>query len=76
RGIGYDLIVDAEDPQQVQEDAQLKHDKELKQRTVWAVLLSIPVVVIGMFFMDLPYGNWIMMVLSVPVVFYLGRSYF
>lgn len=76
RGIGYDLIVDAEDPQQVQQDAQLRHYQQLKKRTIWAVILSIPIVVIGMFFMDLPYGNWIMMALSIPVVFYLGRSYF
>ncbi|SHF85948.1 heavy metal translocating P-type ATPase [Pedobacter caeni] len=76
RGIGYDLIVDAEDPQQVQQDAQIKHYQQLKKRTIWAVILSIPIVVIGMFFMDLPYGNWIMMALSIPVVFYLGRSYF
>lgn len=76
RGVGYDLIVDAEDPQQVQQDAQMKHYKELKKRTIWAALLSIPIMVIGMFFMDLPYGNWIMMTLTIPVVFYLGRSYF
>ncbi|WP_342330591.1 heavy metal translocating P-type ATPase [Pedobacter sp. FW305-3-2-15-E-R2A2] len=76
RGIGYDLIVDAEDPQQIQQDAQLRHYKELKKRTIWAVILSIPIVVIGMFFMDLLYGNWIMMALAIPVVFYLGRSYF
>ena len=76
RGIGYDLIVDAEDPQQIQQDAQLRHYKELKKRTIWAVILSMPIVVIGMFFMDMPYGNWIMMALAIPVVFYLGRSYF
>ncbi|WP_291036723.1 copper-translocating P-type ATPase [Dyadobacter sp. 50-39] len=30
-----------------------------------------------MFFMDkVPYGNWIMMALSAPVVFYLGRGFF
>ncbi|HMW27069.1 MAG TPA: copper-translocating P-type ATPase, partial [Ferruginibacter sp.] len=33
-------------------------------------------VIIGMFFMDMPYGNWIMMALSAPVVFYFGRSFF
>lgn len=76
RGIGYDLIIDTEDPGQIQQDAQLRHYKELKKRTIWAVILSSPIVVIGMFFMDLPYGNWIMMALSIPVVFYLGRSYF
>ena len=77
RSVGYDLIVDSQDPQQEQQDAQLSHYKQLKRRTLWAALLSFPIVVIGMFFMDaLPYGNWIMMALSAPVVFYLGRSFF
>lgn len=76
RGIGYDLIVDAEDPMQVQQDAQIRHYEDLKRRTTWAVILSIPIVVIGMFFMDMAHGNWIMMALTIPVVFYLGRSYF
>lgn len=81
RSIGYDLIIDKENPQQVQQEAQQRNYKALKKRTLWAVILSIPVVVIGMFFMDgdsgsLPYANWIMMALSAPVVFYLGRPFF
>ncbi len=76
QSIGYDLVVDAEDPQQVQQDAQLKEYEALKRRTIWAVLLSVPIVLIGMFFMDIPYANWIMMALAAPVVFYLGRGFF
>lgn len=76
RAIGYDLVINAEDPQAIQEENQRKHYEALKQRTLWATLLSLPVVVIGMFFMDMPYGNWISMVLSAPVVFWLGRSFF
>jgi Cu2+-exporting ATPase len=29
-----------------------------------------------MFFMDMPYANWIMLVLATPVVFYFGRNFF
>jgi len=76
RAIGYDLVVDVEDPQAVKEEAQRKHYAEVKSRTIWASVLSVPVVVIGMFFMDMPYGNYISMVLSAPVVFYFGRSFF
>lgn len=76
QAIGYDLVVDAEDPQAIQEEAQIKHYAELKKRTILASVLSLPVVIIGMFFMDMPYGNWISMVLSAPVVFWLGRSFF
>lgn len=76
RGIGYDIVVDAEDPQLVQQEAQQQYYQRLKQRTIWALALSLPIVVIGMFFMEVPYANWIMMALSAPVVFGLGRSFF
>lgn len=76
RAIGYDLVVDAEDPQAVQEEAQRKHYEEVKNRTIWSSILAIPIVIIGMFFMDMPYGNYISMVLSAPVVFYFGRNFF
>lgn len=76
RSIGYDLVVDEHDPQAVKEEAQRKHYEEVKSRTIWSTVLSIPVVVIGMFFMDMPYGNYISLVLTAPVVFYFGRSFF
>ena len=76
RSIGYDLVVDEDDPQAVKEEAQRKHYEEVKSRTIWSTVLSIPVVAIGMFFMDMPYGNYISLVLTAPVVFYFGRSFF
>lgn len=76
QSIGYDLVVDVEDPQAVQQEAQERQYESLKKRTIWAGILSVSVVVLGMFFMTLPYVNWIMMILSAPVVFWLGRSYF
>ena len=76
RSIGYDLVIDAEDPQAAQEEAQREQYEAVKTRTIWSAVLSVPVVVIGMFFMDMPYGNYISMLLSAPVVFYFGRSFF
>lgn len=76
RAIGYDLVIDTENQQEVKETAQRKAYETLKQRTIWSSLLSLPVVIIGMFFMNMPYANWIMMVLATPVVFYFGRSFF
>jgi Cu2+-exporting ATPase len=73
---GYDLIVDVEDPAQVQEEMQANHYKEVRRRTIWASIFTFPVFLIGMFFMDLPYGNWISMVLTAPVLFWFGRSFF
>lgn len=76
RSIGYDLVIDEANSDQIKEEAQKAHYKALQQRTIWASVLSIPIVVIGMFFMDMPYGNYISMVLTLPVIGWFGRTFF
>lgn len=48
----------------------------LKRKTTGAILLAIPVFVIGMFFMHMPYGNWIMLAFTLPVMLFFGRDFF
>ena len=77
QGVGYDLLIEDESKQQ--ESLEAIHEKKfkaLKNKTIWAVILSLPVVVIGMFFMDIPYANEIMWAFSTPVVLWLGRDFF
>jgi len=76
RSIGYDLVIDTANQQEIKENARQQYYQKLKIRTIWSSLLALPVVVIGMFFMNMPYANWIMLVLATPVVFYFGRSFF
>ena len=76
QSIGYDLVVNVENPEAVQEEAQLKYYHDVKRRTIWSSILALPVAIIGMFYMDMPYGNYISMALSAPVVFYFGRNFF
>lgn len=76
RSVGYDLVIDTENREEVQEAAQRNQYNALKKRTIASLILSVPVVMIGMFFMDIPYANWIMFLLSTPVVFYVGRGFF
>jgi len=76
QSIGYDLIIDTENSAELQETLQIKNYRELKIRTIWASILALPVFVIGMFFMDMPYGTWISMILSAPVLFWFGRNFF
>ncbi len=76
RSIGYDLVIATENQEEIREAAQQRHYKAIKKRTIWSSLLSLPVVIIGMFFMDIPYANYIMLALSTPVIFYFGRSFF
>ena len=77
QAVGYDLYIEDESrQQQTLEDIHAKKFKKLKTKTTWAIILSIPVVVIGMFFMDMPFANEIMWALSTPVVLWLGRDFF
>ena len=74
---GYDLLIEDESKQQETLEAiHEKKFKQLKNKTTWAIILSLPVVVIGMFFMDMPYANEIMLVFSTPVVLWIGRDFF
>ncbi|WP_431217128.1 cation transporter [Puia sp. P3] len=75
RSIGYDLVIDRENQDQVKEEARHRHYEEVKQRTLWSSILSVPIVAIGMFFMNIPYANWIMMALATPVVFFLAVAF-
>ena len=77
QGVGYDLLIEDESKQQESLEAiHEKKFKELKNKTIWAVILSLPVVIIGMFFMEMPYANEIMWAFSTPVVLWLGRDFF
>lgn len=76
QSIGYDLIIDEDNSAELQESLQLKKYEDIRIRTIRASILTLPVFIIGMFFMDMPYGNWISMILSAPVLFWFGRSFF
>ncbi len=74
---GYDLIIDkdANDPAKL-EERNRKEYVALRLRTILAILISIPIVVIGMFAMDVPYANYIMWALATPVVIVFGKQFF
>ena len=76
RSIGYDLVIDKVNKDELKEAAQQKSFNEIKQRTIWSSVLSLPIVIIAMFFKNIPYANWMMMILATPVVFYFGRNFF
>ncbi len=74
---GYDLLIVESEQQEATLEAihEAKYNK-LKQRTLWASVLAFPVMLIGMFVMDMPYANWLMWILTTPIVFWLGRDFF
>lgn len=74
---GYDLIIDESDEAKESLE-QIKEDnyKKLKKRVIGAMIFAVPLFVIGMFFMEMPYANWIMWALSTPMLFYFGQQFF
>ncbi|MTI30188.1 heavy metal translocating P-type ATPase [Xanthovirga aplysinae] len=71
---GYELQVEAS-----KEDIANEKKKEyylLRQKLLIAFVFAIPVFVIAMFLPEIPYENWIMLGLSIPVVFYSGRHFY
>ncbi|RDB04875.1 heavy metal translocating P-type ATPase [Runella aurantiaca] len=76
QAVGYDLILDTANAQVKQAELKTAHVQSLKNNVVWASILTAPVVVIGMFFMKMPYANWIMLALTTPVLALFGKSFF
>lgn len=77
QSVGYDLLI--EDKEQEQESLEAIHEQKfrlLRLRTIGSVVLSLPVVIIGMFFMDIPYANYIMWLFSTPVILIFGKDFF
>jgi P-type Cu2+ transporter len=74
---GYDLVI-KESAEQAEELDVMRLDNytRLKFNTLWAGLFALPVVIIGMFYMDMPYANEIMWILSTPVIFWFGKEFF
>jgi len=75
--IGYDLIIDeSENAKEELENLHLKRYISMKRRTTWSLILAIPLVLISMVFMNIPYAPFIMWALATPLVFWFGRSFF
>ena len=48
----------------------------MRRNTIGAWTLSIPLALLGMVFMHVPLGNWIMMVLALAIMIFFGRSFY
>ncbi len=74
---GYDLILETEQSENdAVEQMHLKRMHRLKRHAISALVLSLPVVVLSMFFMDWAYSAAISCVLSTVVLFFFGRVFY
>jgi Cu2+-exporting ATPase len=74
---GYDLII--EENENVAHDLEKQkenHYRSLRKRTILAIIFSVPLVLIAMVFMSMPFANFIMWALATPVVLFFGKQFF
>lgn len=73
---GYDLILNIKNNSEESNQLHQESLNRIRLNTIWSGVFAIPIMVIGMFFMDMPYGNYIMWILATPVLLVWGRSFY
>ncbi len=76
--IGYDLLIGSKEESRKEfEEKELERLRELKWKLIVAAIFSIPIFIMAMFFMGkIPYENYIMLGLSLPVIFWSGAEFY
>ena len=74
--VGFGLILDDENAFDQQEKQQETAFSQLKKQTSGAILLTIPVVFLGMLMMNWKPANWIMLFLTTLILFGFGRRFY
>lgn len=74
--IGFDLLIKDSSAKADAEEARNKLQHERYRNFIGAGVFSIPILIIGMFFPDWITGRYISFALTIPVLFYFGRSFF
>ena len=74
---GYDLLIETNEEATDEVDkVRRNHYERLKKRTIGAIGLAIPIMILSMAFMDVRWVNYLVWILATPVVFVLGRGFF
>lgn len=76
RTIGYDLLIDQENNRAETDRIRENQANILGKRTLWAGILTLPVFVLGMFFMHWHLSPIISLIFATPIIFWFGRGFF
>lgn len=75
QSIGYDLVLNAGGSDAAEQTQRLRY-RSMKNSAIWSFILALPVIVLGMFYMDDRFSHIASMLLTAPVVIYFGRHFF
>lgn len=74
---GYDLLVEEETfREEHREEQQQKHYQRLKSQVIGAWIFAIPMLLLSMVFMHVPYSNEMQLLLTLPVLILFGGSFY
>ena len=73
---GYGLVTDTSGAEEKVRAENLRNIGRLKRRTVAAIVLALPLVVVSMGFMKFAWSGWAACLLATPILFWLGREFF
>jgi Cu2+-exporting ATPase len=77
QAVGYDLYIEPSNEAIHSLDIiKINALKKLQYKTIGSLILSVPLIVLGMFFMHAKYTPFLLALLSTPIVFYFGNSFF
>lgn len=74
---GYDLLVEEVGlGEERAEEVRNKHYRRLKSQVVGAWVFAVPMLLLSMVFMDVPYSNEMQLLLTLPVMILFGGSFY
>lgn len=76
QSIGYELHIPEEEGADDWEAIARNRLKDQQRKSIAALVLMLPVMVISMFFPDIPYADFIMLALTLPVIFWSGADFY
>jgi Cu2+-exporting ATPase len=73
---GYDLIIEEDHAAERQEEKQRRNYRILKFRVIGAWIFALPLLLLSMVFMHVPYSGLIQMCLALPVLLIFGTPFY
>lgn len=76
RSIGFDLLIDNEGSTEEADSIRQHEATVMLKRMIWAGIFTLPVFVLGMFFMNWKYTPIVSLIFATPIIFWFGRGFF
>lgn len=73
---GYDLLTETEEDRDSADSIYENEYQKLRRQTISAIIFTIPVIFISMFFIDIDYMKYVVWILSTIVLFCFGHRFY